>query len=52
MVKVYYSEKPRMRYSWHTSRGLDGGFVRNAEGTLWLETNQGKDEIDRNPVHF
>ena len=20
----------------------DGGFVRNAEGTLWLETNQGK----------
>lgn len=30
----------------------DGGFVRNAEGTLWLETNQGKDEIDRNPVYF
>ena len=30
----------------------DGGVVRNAEGTLWLEMNQGKDEIDRNPVHF
>ncbi|EHL80457.1 hypothetical protein HMPREF1033_03169, partial [Tannerella sp. 6_1_58FAA_CT1] len=30
----------------------DGRLVRNAEGTLWPETHQGKDEVDRNPVHL
>lgn len=28
--------------NWRGWGDKDGGFVRNAEGTLWLETNQGK----------
>lgn len=30
----------------------DGRLIRNTEGTLWPETYQGKDEVDRNIVHL
>lgn len=31
---------------------LYGEFVRDAEGTLWFETGQGEDDVDRDPVHL